>query len=198
MTNAAFQMARASHKAALEEAAKFQQQNEAALPFKIVATVRAVRKRPKGFYEIPIDVVRMMLESRIYLHSTNERIVETLRSKWAPEPISSGFMNKALSARQLKAICALLASKGLVFEPKTQKSLSKIKLAIQAGKAAADAELSFMGTVTFGSDCVTVGTKRFPFGKDANGYQRIKVGSHKLRVDVLKALLEAGDLQSST
>lgn len=198
MTNVAWQMAQAGRKAAVERAEKFRQENEAALPYDVIATVRVVRRRPKGFYNIPIDVVRSLLDSKLYLHTTNEQIIDGLQTKWAPEPIPKNFMDKALTAAKLKVIAAVLAEAGLAFDPKTHKSLSKIKLAIQAGKAAADAELSFTGTVTFGRDCVTVGAKRFPFGNDANGYQRIKVGPHKLRVDVLRALLEAGGLQSST
>lgn len=198
MTNAAWQMAEAGRKAAIERAEKFRQENEAALPFDVMVTVRAVRRRPKGFHNIPVDVVRSLLASKMYLHATNEEIIEGLRSTWAPEPIPKNLMDKPLTPAKLKVVAALLASEGLAFDPKTHKSLSKIKLAIQAGKAAADAELSFTGTVTFSRNCVTVGTKRFPFQDDANGYQRIKVGPHKLRVDVLRALLAASGIRSST
>lgn len=198
MSNAAWRLAEASRNAALAEAKAFREANEDALPYQIVPLIKVVRKRPAGYHDIPVAMVQQFLGSRQYLTATNEAILEGLAVKWAPHPLPANLMDKPISAKQLRSVGALLTKAGLAFDPKVHRSLSKIKLAIQAGKAAADAELSFTGTITFGRDCVTVGSKRFPFKPDANGFSRIKVGSQKLRVDVLKAFLEAGSLPSST
>jgi hypothetical protein len=198
MSNAAWRLAEASRNAALAEAKAFREANEDALPYQVIPMVKVVRKRPPGYHNIPVAVVERFLGSPQYLSTTNEAILEGLAAKWAPHPLPKNLMDKGLSAAQLRAVAAVLAKAGLAFDPKAHKSLSKIKRLIQAGNAAADAELSYTATITFGSDCLTVGSKRFPFKPDANGFSRIKVGTQKLRVDVLQALLEAGNLPSST
>lgn len=198
MNNIAWRLKDFVTKNLLDSAARFKQENEDALPYKVIPLFKVVRNAPKAYYEQPVTVVRNCLESKDFLYSTNAEIMEIVAGRVAPYPLPASFMDKPLSPKQLKAIGSLMANAGLMFDPKAHKSLSKIKLVIQAGKAAADAVVRFTGSLSFGKGYVTVGTKRYPFNSDGNGLKRIKVGSQKLRVDVLQAMLEAGNLSSST
>lgn len=197
MTNVAWRLKEHVAKRLKESVEEFKGKNEDALPYKIIPNLMVVRKVPKEVLDQPYALVRNFLESKVFQSYTNEKIMEVVASRVAPYVLPSSFMDKPLSAKQLKAIGGMMTTAGLAFDPKTQKSLSKIKLAIKAGKAASAAELTFTGAITFGPDFVTVGSKRYPIS-DANGYKRIKIGSQKLRVDVLQAFLEAGNLPSST
>ncbi len=198
MSNVAWRMGEHASKKAKEAAQEFAQSNDGADAYKVITNVRVVRKAPKEFFGLPARVVSGFLKSKGFLHSTNEQIAETV-SNWIPHyPLPANFMDKPLSPKQLASIGDMMARAGLMFDRKAHKSLSRIKFVIQAGKAAADAHHTFTGSISFGTDCVTVGAKRFPFTTDANGYKRIKVGSQKLRVDVLQSLFEAGHLPSST
>lgn len=198
MSNVAWELKDFVTKVALDGAAKFKNDNEDALPYKVIPLFRVVRNAPKVYFEQPVAVVRNCLENMGFLYSTNAEIMEIVAGRVAPFPLPANFMDRPLSPKQLKGIGSLMADAGLMFDPKAHKSLSKIKLVIQAGKAAADAVLKYTGSVSFGKGYVTVGTKRYPFNPDGTGLKRIKVGSQKLRVDVLQALLAAGNLSSST
>lgn len=198
MANVAWRLVDHAKKKLKEVEGEFKEAHEEARKYKLIPFFRVVRNVPKSFFDQPEKVVLNFLESKVFLWSTNEEIAEIVAARIAPYPLPTNFMDKPLSSKQLKAIGAIMAKADLAFDQKVQKSLSKIKLAIQAGKAAMAAELNFTGTISFGQDYVTVGTKRFPFKPDANGFQRIKVGNQKLRVDVLRAFVEAGNLPSST
>jgi hypothetical protein len=180
-----------------ESEANFKDQNEDALEYKVIPQIKVVRKAPPQLHGVPVRLVNAFLSSKVTLYSTNEQIMETV-SEWVFKyQFPSNFMDKALSRKQLTDIEKIMADKGLAFDRKRHSSLSKIKLAIQAGISASEAEIIYNGTIAFGKDYIVVGTKRFPFTPDAD-YRRVKVGSQKLRVDVLRALLEAGNLPSST
>jgi hypothetical protein len=186
----------AAIKAAKESEAKSKEANDEAHKYKLITQVRVVRKVPKEVFTVPQRVVKGYFGSRTFLYSTNEQIMETV-SGWVPHhQFPSNYMDKPVSAKQLKAIEEIVASHGLAFDRRAHKSLSKIKLAVQAGKSANDAEIEFRGSIAFGKDYIVVGSKRFPFSPGA-GYPRVKVGNQKLRVDVLRSLLEAGNLPSS-
>ena len=198
MSNPAWRLAEIGRKAVQEAVEKHQEQNPDALPFKALARVVVVRKKPKGFESVPLEMVENFLTSKAYLNLTNQQLIEQLAHKWSPFPISAGFMDKPLSARQLGRIGNRLSKVGIYFDPLRHKSLSKIKRAIQAGKKAEDAVRKVAAEVTFGSDFVTVAGKQFAVSKDAKGYRRIKVGDQKLRVDVLEALFDISGSPSST
>ena len=175
---------------------KFKDGEAAASDYKVVLRPMVVRKVPKEVFTVPQRVVKGYFATKTLLYSTNEQIMETV-SGWVPHhQFPSNYMDKPVSPKQLKAIGEIIASHGLAFDRKVHKSLSKIKLAIQAGKSANDAEIEFKGKIAFGKDYIVVGSKRFPFSPGA-GYPRVKVGTQKLRVDVLRSLLEAGNLPSS-
>jgi hypothetical protein len=172
---------------------KFKDGEAAATDYKVILRPMVVRKVPKEVFTIPQRVVKAYFRSGAFLYSTNEQIMETV-SGWVPHhQFPSNYMDKPISPKQLKAIGEIIASHGLAFDRKVHKSLSKIKLAIQAGKAAADAEIEFKGKIAFGKDYIVVGSKRFRCAADG----RVKVGKQKLRVTVLRALLEAGNIPSS-
>lgn len=186
----------AAIKAAKESEAKFKEADDEARKYKLITQVRVVRNVPKEVFTVPQRVIKGYFGSRAFLYSTNEQIMETV-SGWVPHhQFPSNYMDKPVSPKQLKAIGETMASHGLAFDRKVHKSLSKIKLVIQAGKSANDAELVFNGKIAFGRDFIVVGSKRFPFAPGAD-YPRVKVGNQKLRVDVLRSLLEAGNIPSS-
>ena len=183
----------AAIKAAKESEAKSKDGNDEARKYKLITQVRVVRNVPKEVFTVPRRVVNAYFNSSEFLYSTNGQIMEAV-SGWVPHhQFPSNYMDKPVSAKQLKAIGDIIASHGLAFDRKVHKSLSKIKLAIQAGKSANDAEVEFKGKIAFGKDYIVVGSKRFPCAADG----RVKVGNQKLRVAVLRALLEAGNIPSS-
>jgi hypothetical protein len=183
----------AAIKAAKESEAKSKEANDEAHKYKLITQVRVVRKVPKEVFTVPQRVVKGYFATKTFLHSTNEQIMATV-SGWVPHhQFPSNYMDKPVSPKQLKAIGEIIASHGLAFDPKVHKSLSKIKLAVQAGKSANAAEIEFKGKIAFGKDYIVVGSKRFPCAADG----RVKVGNQKLRVAVLRALLEAGNVPSS-
>lgn len=193
MSTVAWEMKDAAIKAAKVSEAKFKEENGEAGKYKLITQVRVVRKVPKEVFTVPQRVVKAYFGSKTFLYSTNEQIMETV-SGWVPHhPFPSNYMDKPVSAKQLKTIGEMIASHGIAFDRKVHKSLSKIKLAIQAGKSANDAEIEFKGKIAFGKDYIVVGSKRFPCAADG----RVKVGNQKLRVAVLRALLEAGNIPSS-
>ena len=193
MSTVAWNMKDAAIKAAKESEAKSKEANDEAQKYKLITQVRVVRKVPKEVFTVPQRVVKSCFGSKSFLYSTNQQIMETV-SGWVPHhPFPSNYMDKPVSAKQLKAIGEIIASHGLAFDRKVHKSLSKIKLAVQAGKSANDAEIEFKGKIAFGKDYIVVGSKRFPCAADG----RVKVGNQKLRVAVLRALLEAGNIPSS-
>lgn len=172
---------------------KFKEIDPAASDYRVMLRPMVVRKVPGEVHTVPRRVVNGYFNSITFLYSTNEQIMETV-SGWVPHhQFPSNYMDKPVSPKQLKAIGEIIASRGLAFDRKVHKSLSKIKLAIQAGKSANDAEIEFKGKIAFGKDYIVVGSKRFPCAADG----RVKVGNQKLRVAVLRALLEAGNIPSS-
>jgi hypothetical protein len=172
---------------------KFKDSEAAASDYKVILRPMVVRKVPREVHTVPQRVVNGYFNSRTFLYSTNEQIMDTV-SGWVPHhQFPSNYMDKPVSAKQLKAIGDIIAFHGLAFDRKVHKSLSKIKLAIQAGKSANDAEVEFKAKIAFGNDYIVVGSKRFPCAADG----RVKVGNQKLRVAVLRALLEAGNIPSS-
>jgi hypothetical protein len=187
----------AAVKAAKDSEAKFKEQNEDALPYKLIPLVKVVRKTPPELPGVPVRVVNSFFNSKMFLGSTNEQIMETV-SGWVPHYVfPSNYMDKPLSPKQLTNIASIMAAKGLLFDRKRHNSLSKIKLAVQAGQSVSEAEITYKGTIAFGKDYIVVGSKRFPFAA-GEVYHRVKVGNQKLRVDVLRSLLEAGNLPSSS
>jgi hypothetical protein len=187
----------AAIKAVKDSEISFKDENEDARKYKIVPQLRVMRKVPPELYGVPIRVVNSFLGSKVSLYSTNADMMETVRG-WIPHhDFPSNYMDKRLSPKQLTDIASIMAGKDLLFDIKKHNSLSKIKLAIQAGQSASDAEIVYKGTIAFGKDYIVVGSKRFPFATGAD-YHRVKVGDQKLRVDVLRALLEAGNLPSSS
>lgn len=198
MSNTVWKFKEVVTKAATDEALRFKLDNEDALPYKAITFVRIVRNAPSNYFKQPVIMVGDFLDNKAYVAQTNVQLTQIVANRVTPYPVPANFMDKPLSAKQLNEIGTLMAQHGLAFDRNAQNSLSKIKLAIQAGKSAADAELVFKGTLTIGPRFVTVGTKRLAVCHDDKGYRRIKVGSQKLRVDVLQALLEAGNLPSST
>lgn len=172
---------------------KFKDGEAAASDYKVILRPMVVRKVPREVHTLPQRVVNGYFNSRTFLYSTNEQVMETV-SGWVPHhQFPSNYMDKPVSGKQLKAIGEIIASHGLAFDRKAHQSLSKIKLAIQAGKSANDAEIEFNGKIAFGKDYIVVGSKRFPCAADG----RVKVGKQKLSVAVLRALLEAGNVPSS-
>lgn len=197
MSTTAWELKNSVTKAAIETEIKFQEKNEDARKYKIIPQFRVVRKVPLVVHTVPKRVVEGFLTSKFFLHSTNEQIMETVNG-WIPHfEFPSNFMDKPLSSKQLAAIGEILGAKNIAFDRKVHRSLSKIKLAVQAGKSADEAEVVYKGKIAFGKDYIVVGSKRFPFAPGAD-YHRVKVGDQKLRVDVLRSLLEAGNLPSST
>ena len=155
--------------------------------------MKVVRNVPREVHSIPQRVVRGFFDNKAFLHSTNEQIMETISDWVVSYKFPSNYMDKPLSTTQLKAIGEIMAAKGLAFDHKVHKSLSKVKLAVIAGKSAAEAEVVYTGKIAFGKNYIVVGSKRLPCTADG----RVKVGSQKLSVAVLRALLEAGNIPSS-
>jgi hypothetical protein len=172
---------------------KFKEGEEEARQYKVILQARVVRKVPKELHTIPLKVVRGFFDNKAFLHSTNEQIIETISGWVVSYEFPSDYMDKQLSPKQLRDIGEAMAAKGLAFDRKVHKSLSKIKGAIIAGKSAAEAEVVYEGKIAFGKNEIVVGSKRFPSFADG----RVKVGSQKLSVAVLRALLEAGNIPSS-
>jgi hypothetical protein len=193
MSTVAWKMKDDALKAVKESEAKFKEQNEAAAQYKLIPYVKVVRKVPREVHSIPQRVVRGFFDNKAFLHSTNAQIIETISGWVVSYEFPSNYMDKALSTTQLKAIGETMAAKGLAFDSKVHKTLSKVKMAVIAGKSAAEAEVVFSGKIAFGKDYIVVGSKRFPCFADG----RVKVGSQKLSVAVLRALLEAGNIPSS-
>ena len=197
MSTVAWKMKDRALKAALESEKQFKDDNEEARKYSIIPHFKVVRKVPLVVHALPKRVVEGFFNNRAFLYSTNEQIMETICG-WVPHhDFPSNYMDKALSSKQLTAVGAILAEKNVAFHRKVHKSLSKIKLAIQAGISTDEAETVYEGRIAFGKDYIVVGSKRFPFAPDAN-YHRVKVGNQKLRVDVLRALFVASNLSSST
>jgi hypothetical protein len=180
-----------------ESEASFKDENEDALEYKVIPQIKVVRKVPPELHGVPARLVKAFISSNATLYSTNEQIMETVSGWVFKYRFPSNYMDKPLSRKQLTAIEEIMAGNNLSFDKKVHNSLSKLKLAVQAGKSASEAEVIYNGHIAFGRDYIVVGAKRFPFTPDAD-YHRVKVGSQKLRVDVLRALLEAGNLPSST
>lgn len=97
------------------------------------------------------------------------------------------MLYKALSASQRTAIDKVLTDAGLPGRTKTKDTFSAIKQRWQAMRGRAEGVRSATVAVVFAEECVVVGDKRYTI--EAGRYPAIRVGTNRLRSDILEQLL---------
>lgn len=147
-------------------------------------------KRPKGFHDFPVEVVRMFLDSPRTVAQTNDAIIAAHAPKWLPYVLSKNVMAKAFTPPQAAKVAALLSGGGKGLDLARHGTLSKVKLALRAMAGPGGVATDYLVPIALGTDYVTIAGNQFAVTQHKNGYGRIRIGRRWLRCDVLEAALQ--------
>lgn len=106
----------------------------------------------------------------------------------AGDKVPLNILTERYKPRQIAEVQELLNLRRIELDLKLYNTPSKVKGALKGTKRAEASNQQYTAVVTFSDDTVTVGNKAYPIQR-GGGTPRIHVGSRKINVDALKALL---------
>ncbi|MDZ4320495.1 MAG: hypothetical protein U1A07_16910 [Phenylobacterium sp.] len=185
-------MAVAAKRAAKAAVEQYKARNPGAVLLDMKADVWVYGKKPRGYSKHRTEVVRMFLDSKLYLRQSNAQIAAQLSEKYSPYKIPGNVLTRVIPPKARSEIDAMLKAAGHNIDLTTVNTLSKIKGAL-LGRTVAKTGKTYETTITFADDGVVVGNRRFPMTPHENGYSRVRVGNNWIRCDVLEAMLKSGE-----
>lgn len=183
---------RAVRRSLQETVKKLRQERPEFARFNLSATVRASRKRPKGFSNYQERLVELMVNSPSLLAKTNSEIVAHLARSFPGYTPSESIMYVKLYPKSKERIQSILRRNELPIQVTSKDTLSSIKRAIRAKRGAANNSRAYMATIEFSDDSVVVGSRPYPIDKSRK-HPSIRVesnGRSYLRCDQLEAILQ--------
>lgn len=156
----------------------------------VSVTLRVYTRRPQGFRRVPIEIVSSLTASQQYRAFSNKEIVARIQSRFPAYPVDAGLMDRPIEKYHLSEISKMLSLNETPLDLKVHNTLSRIKIALRGSAIIRREQCSFTKKFTFSDDAVVVGDRPYTIFTDAKNYKRISVNGHKLRVDVLRELLE--------
>lgn len=171
---------------------RYKAENPEATRLDVKADVWVFSKKPKGYSKHRYEIVKMFLDSNMYLKQTNAQITKSLSEKYAPYEIPGNVMTRDIPSQARKKIDEMLKAAGKDIDLKIYNTLSKIKGALLGKSIAASSDRRYDTAIAFTDTAVVIGNRTFPVTIHEKGYPRIRLTKEWLRGDVLEAMVKAG------
>ncbi|UAK25752.1 hypothetical protein [Sphingomonas nostoxanthinifaciens] len=182
------ELAAAYHKGGRQAVKEYKSQHPGASTVTVLASVAAVKRRPKDFAGYERRAVALFLTERDSVDLSNAALAAKLSADVPGYNAAPSLLTAPLGARARRAVREILEPRGFRLVDAQVRTLSKVKLALRALYAGEAEKLSFNGKIVFTEDAVIVGGRRHPI-QTSGGHRRVHAGKFMLNVDGLKALL---------
>ena len=163
--------------------------------YALSSTIRASRKRPKGFSSYQERLGELMVNSPSFLSKTNKQMVEHLANAFPGYQPSESLMYVSLYPKSQEKIQSIMRRNELPIQISSKDTVSSIKRALRAKGGSDNGKRTYKPIIEITDDFVMFDNRPYLIDKTRK-HPSIRVESNGrayLRCDQLETILQAAD-----